>query len=113
MAWMTYEQASVASTGSALLLAGTLVALALVAPALVAPASGSRTWTMPLDSCQNGSAPFAHRIKLVSDPTKEKPDETSSRQALRGETRGILVIALAIFIFYVIRYFHLTHGSAH
>ena len=48
----------------------------------------------------------------MTDPN-EKPPETPTRQALRAETRGILVIAFAIFVFYVIRYFHLVQGSAH
>jgi hypothetical protein len=48
----------------------------------------------------------------VDPEAKNKPArEARSRQALRLETRGLILIAFAIFIVYLVRYFHLLHRS--
>jgi hypothetical protein len=46
------------------------------------------------------------------DEESRSPRETPSRQALRMETRGLILLALVIFIVYLVRYFHLLHRSA-
>lgn len=38
--------------------------------------------------------------------------ETPARQALRMETRGLILIVLVIFVVYLVRYLHLLHRSA-
>jgi hypothetical protein len=52
------------------------------------------------------------RIGEVDPKANNKPvREARSRQALRMETRGLILIALAIFIVYLVRYLHLLHRS--
>jgi hypothetical protein len=46
-------------------------------------------------------------------PGNKPPRETPSRKALRMEARGLILIALVIFVVYLVRYFHLVHRSAH
>ena len=50
-------------------------------------------------------------MSQVDPQTKHKPSETSSSQALRLETRGLIFIAVVILAVYVVRYFHLLHRS--
>jgi hypothetical protein len=47
----------------------------------------------------------------VDPDTQDKTRETRSAQALRMETRGLILVALVILVVYLIRYFHLLHGS--
>jgi len=41
--------------------------------------------------------------------SNEKLRETPTRRALRMETRGLILLACAILIVYLFRYFHLLH----
>ncbi len=52
------------------------------------------------------------RMSQVDPETQNKARETRSTQALRMETRGLILVALVIFVVYLIRYFHLLHRSA-
>ena len=46
------------------------------------------------------------------DRAETKPSrEAPNRQALRRETRGLILIAVVIFVVYLVRYFHLLHRS--
>jgi hypothetical protein len=42
---------------------------------------------------------------------KNPPREAPARKALRRETRGLILIAVTIFVVYLARYFHLLHRS--
>jgi len=45
------------------------------------------------------------------DPEAQSKPETPSPQALRLETRSLILIALVILVPYRIRHFHLLHRS--
>jgi len=47
----------------------------------------------------------------VDPGPQDKPREAASNQALRVETRGLILIAAVILIVYLVRYFHLLHRS--
>jgi hypothetical protein len=47
----------------------------------------------------------------VDAEAKSKPRETPARQALRMETRGLILLAAIILAVYLFRYFHLVHRS--
>ena len=51
------------------------------------------------------------RMSNVDPDIESKPRETPARQALRMETHGLILIALVIFIVYLVRYVHLLHRS--
>jgi type VI protein secretion system component VasF len=50
-------------------------------------------------------------MSQVDPQAKQKARETSSSQALRMETRGLIFIAVVILVVYLIRYGHLLHRS--
>ncbi len=46
------------------------------------------------------------------DKGSHPPRETPTRQAMRVEARGLILLALVIFVVYLVRYFHLLHRGA-
>ncbi len=57
--------------------------------------------------------PARFRMGIVDQDSAESkpPREAPARQALRRETRGLILIAVVIFVVYLVRYFHLLHRS--